>query len=418
MLKKAIVIGIIAGILFAINIIVVAITRPVILENSRSLITTQSKVQGVQVETVYSILGVKMCASEDEMLKNWYFKYDKYYNQYCYKERINNYVSSTVSYLQFFSPIIILFVSIYLSANESISIGSIIAIYSLSTTFFGLASSVFDMWTSFINSGALFDRLSDIVANEKEVDSSQSKKIDILGDIKLDNVSFRYTKNSNYILKNISLDILSGSKVDIVGKSGSGKSTLARLLVGLYSPTSGDIYFDDFNFKDLNKKYIRKQLGIVPQDITLFNKSIFDNIVMNRDNISLAEVKEACKIACIDQEIEEMPMGYYTGISEMGLNLSGGQRQRIALARAIINRPKILLLDEATSSLDNINEKKVSDAFKKMGTTQIVIAHRLSTIIDADIIVVLSDGKIVEIGKHKELLENNSHYCELYLSVS
>lgn len=417
MFSSSFFLGAIASTLFIVNIIVVSLTQSTIIENNRSLITTQSKVQGVQVETVYSILGVKMCAIEDEMLDNWKLKYNNYYNKYCYNEKVNNCILSTISYLQFFSPIIILFASIYLSLKHLISIGQVVAFYSLSTTFFGLSSSVFNMWTGFINSGVLFDRLSDIVGNEVEIDDTNSRKINLLGDIKLDNVSFKYTKNSKYILKDISLSINNGDKVAIVGKSGSGKSTLARLLVGLYAPTEGDIYFDNFNFKDLNKKYIRKQLGIVPQDITLFNKSIFDNIVMNRDNISLEEVQNACKIACIDDEIEDMPMKYYTGISEMGLNLSGGQRQRIALARAIINKPKILLLDEATSSLDNINERKISDEFKKMGTTQIVVAHRLSTIIDADLIIVLDDGKIVEEGTHKQLLERKSYYSRLYSSV-
>ena len=162
---------------------------------------------------------------------------------------------------------------------------------------------------------------------------------------------------------------------------------------------------------------MRQQVGIVPQDITLFNNSIYDNIVMNRNNIGLEQVKKACELAQISDEIEEMPMQYYTEISELGLNLSGGQRQRIALARAIVGKPKILLLDEATSSLDNINERKVSDEIKKMGATQIIIAHRLSTIMDADLIVVLENGKIVEQGKHDDLIKNNGQYKELYSAL-
>ena len=162
---------------------------------------------------------------------------------------------------------------------------------------------------------------------------------------------------------------------------------------------------------------LRQQVGMVPQDITLFNNSIYDNIVMNRNNIGFEHVKKACELAQIRDEIEEMPMQYYTEISELGLNLSGGQRQRIALARAIVGKPKILLLDEATSSLDNINERKVSDEIKKMGATQIIIAHRLSTIMDADLIVVLEDGKIVEQGKHNDLIKNNGQYKELYSAL-
>lgn len=207
-------------------------------------------------------------------------------------------------------------------------------------------------------------------------------------------------------------------KVAIVGKSGSGKSTLAKLLVGLYEPSEGDIFFDDIELKKWKKNELRRQIGIVPQDITLFNNSIYNNIIMNRGNLGLDEVKRACQIAHISEEIENMPMGYNTEISELGLNLSGGQRQRIALARAMIGNPSILLLDEATSSLDNINERKVSEELKKMGTTQIIIAHRLSTIIDADLIIVLDCGRIVEVGNHDELIKEDGLYKKLYSTMT
>lgn len=292
-----------------------------------------------------------------------------------------------------------------------------IAIYSLGNTFFGLSSSVLNLWTSFINSSVIFDRLVDIMKCDEESDEFDASETTLNGDIKLENVGFRYTKDSAQILDSINLTIKSGMKVAIVGKSGSGKSTLAKLLVGLYEPTNGNIYFDNVELKKWKKKVLRQQVGMVPQDITLFNNSIYDNIVMNRNNIGFEHVKKACELAQIRDEIEEMPMQYYTEISELGLNLSGGQRQRIALARAIVGKPKILLLDEATSSLDNINERKVSDEIKKMGATQIIIAHRLSTIMDADLIVVLEDGKIVEQGKHNDLIKNNGQYKELYSAL-
>lgn len=155
-------------------------------------------------------------------------------------------------------------------------------------------------------------------------------------------------------------------------------------------------------------------MGIVPQDVTLFNKSIFDNIAMDRKDIDLNKVKLACQIAQIDSEIENMPMGYHTMISEMGMNLSGGQRQRIVMARAIVNEPQLLILDEATSSLDSINENRLSDYFKKIGCTRIVIAHRLSTILDADQIIVLDKGEVIEQGTHHELLEKKGKYYNLY----
>lgn len=359
------VLGIAACCLLALNIIIVSSTRSVLIDNSRSITSSQSKVQGIQLETVYSMLGVKMSAIEEDIFTTWNKAFDKYYEKSLYTEKIKNYIQSINAFLQFISPAILLIIGIYLANKSVISIGSIVAIYSLGNTFFGLSSSVLNLWTSFINSSVIFDRLVDIMKCDEESDEFDASETTLNGDIKLENVGFRYTKDSAQILDSINLTIKSGMKVAIVGKSGSGKSTLAKLLVGLYEPTNGNIYFDNVELKKWKKKVLRQQVGMVPQDITLFNNSIYDNIVMNRNNIGFEHVKKACELAQIRDEIEEMPMQYYTEISELGLNLSGGQRQRIALARAIVGKPKILLLDEATSSLDNINERKVSDEIKK-----------------------------------------------------
>ena len=164
----------------------------------------------------------------------------------------------------------------------------------------------------------------------------------------------------------------------------------------------------------MNKKHIRKQIGVVPQDMLLFNKSVYDNIVIGSQKINLEDVRKICKMTQIDDEIISIPMGYKTPISECGQNLSGGQRQRLILARAIINNPKILLFDEATNSLDNSNERLISNLLNDLGCTRIIIAHRLSTIADSDVIIVLDKGKILAQGTHKYLLANNPLYRELY----
>ena len=187
-------------------------------------------------------------------------------------------------------------------------------------------------------------------------------------------------------------------------------------MLGLYEPSEGDILVNDINLKKIRKVSFRRNISIVPQDIYLFNKSIFENIRMNNEEISMEEVQEAAKISQIHNEIEKMPMNYYTVVSNMGMNLSGGQRQRIALARAIVSKNKFMILDEATSSLDNINEKRVSDYFAKNECTQVVAAHRLSTIKDADRIIVLDKGEIVEEGSHDVLMSQNGIYAELYHS--
>ncbi|MCE4148766.1 ATP-binding cassette domain-containing protein [Bacillus velezensis] len=218
------------------------------------------------------------------------------------------------------------------------------------------------------------------------------------------------------MLKNISLEIREGQKIAIVGSSGSGKSTLSKLIMGLYDPTEGQICFDSIPLEKLDRKQLYKQMGIVPQDITLFNSSILKNITLNNKNISVEKVRKVAKAAQIDKEIESMPMKYNTPISEMGMNLSGGQRQRIVLARALLNDPKILILDEATSSLDLVNESLISKYLSEMGCTRVVIAHRLSTIIDSDFIIVLDKGEVVESGKHEDLIALEGVYSNLYRS--
>jgi len=404
--------GIISSLLFALNILIVFLTKQNIQDNSKSLVSTQNEVQNIQLETVYAILGVKMSAIENDIFKNWKTVYSKFMDKYIQNGNYSNKINSILELLKFISPLTILFISIYFASVGDISLGMIISIYSLSTIFFGLSSTVLDTFTSFINSGVYFSRIADILSSDFEINGGEKKKLD--GSIELKNVSFSYTKNSSKILEGINININPGSKIAIVGKSGSGKSTLSKLLVGLYSPTEGEIFYNNLPLDKMDKKFVRRQIGIVPQDITLFNSSILENIVMNRLDITLEEVEDACKIANIHDEIEAMPMKYHTIISEMGLNLSGGQRQRIALARALVNKPRIILLDEATSFLDNINEKLVSDAFKEIGATQIVIAHRLSTIINSDIIFVLEDGKVIEQGTHEELLRHKGQYYALY----
>lgn len=404
--------GIISSIFFGFNTFIIFLTKQNLQDNSRSLVATQNELQSIQMESVYSILGVKMNAIENDIFKNWKSTYTKFMKKYIQNGTYSNKVNSVLELFNFISPVTILFMSIYLASQGEITIGMIISVYSLSSIFFGLSSTVLDTLTSFINSEVYFSRIADIVTSETEVE--EGKKIELDGSIELKNVSYSYTKTSNKILDNINIKIERGSKIAIVGKSGSGKSTLSKLLVGLYSPTEGEILYNDEAFELLNKKQVRRQIGIVPQDITLFNNSIFENVVVNRLDVSQEEVVEACRIANIHDEIEAMPMKYHTIISEMGLNLSGGQRQRIALARSLINKPKIILLDEATSFLDSINEKLVSDEFKRIGATQIVIAHRLSTIIDSDVIFVLDEGKVVEQGTHEDLLRQKGQYYLLY----
>ena len=209
------------------------------------------------------------------------------------------------------------------------------------------------------------------------------------------------------------MTIESGQRIALVGQSGSGKSTLLKILSGLYKIDTGKVLFDGININQIDKKILSQNLGVVPQDSFLLNRSILDNITLKHE-VTSQKIEEICKAVQIYDEIMAMPMKFNTIISEMGSNISGGQRQRIALAHALIKNPSIVILDEATSALDTINEERITKYIKSQGCTQIIVAHRLSTIKDADIIFVMKGGKIVESGNHKYLMALGGEYYSLY----
>lgn len=234
-------------------------------------------------------------------------------------------------------------------------------------------------------------------------------------DISLENVMFQYTVNAPFVLKNIYLTIPENKVTAIVGGSGSGKSTLLKLLVRLYKPSFGEIKMDKMNVMAINLRQWRKMCGVVMQDGKLFSDTIVNNIVLDDENVDRESLLECCKTAQILDEINGMPQGFDTRIGEQGRRLSGGQKQRLLIARALYSNPKILFLDEATNSLDTINEKKIVNALNSafQNRTVVVIAHRLSTIRNADQIVVMEDGRIVEIGNHETLIERKGLYYKL-----
>lgn len=414
MVSKSLFLAAITFVIFIISGIAMVFARKFILEANQYEIVENSKMQSLQIEILYSILGIKIAGMEKEIYAKWEEQYDNVMQKNRKRSYFQNIHDTVTSLIKVIVPLLILMVGVNQFINKRLSLGEVIAFYSMSNIFFGTTVSIFQAWNNFLLAAQYLERVQDITNTEPEKIPEKPIKLDITGEIRMENVSFSYTQHSQEVLQNINLDIKSGQKIAIVGPSGSGKSTLSKILIGLYMPTKGKVFYDDINLDMLDKPYLRKQMGVVPQDISLLNKTIFDNIKMNKENIDFEDIKRATQIANIYEEIESMPMKYYTLISDMGANLSGGQRQRIALARAIINNPKIILLDEATSSLDAINESKVSDYFKSNGCTRVVISHRLSTIIDSDMIYVMNDGKIIEQGNHDALIEKKGFYYTLY----
>ena len=259
------------------------------------------------------------------------------------------------------------------------------------------------------------ERIEEILAvDEKIMDPLVPKKInELTHQLRFKQVSFAY-KNEP-VLKDISFDLPKGKTVALVGESGSGKSTIADLLPRFYDVTEGEILMDDINIREIAVHDLRNQIGIVSQESILFNDTVFNNIAFGMKNVAEEAVIEAAKVANAHEFIMQLEQGYHTNIGERGNKLSGGQKQRISIARAVLKNPPIMILDEATSALDTESEKLVQDALEKLmqNRTSLVIAHRLSTIKNADIILVLKNGQIVERGTHDELYEQKGHYYNL-----
>jgi ATP-binding cassette subfamily B protein len=235
------------------------------------------------------------------------------------------------------------------------------------------------------------------------------------GEIRFENVVFAYERERT-VLKGISFTVPAGKTVAVVGPSGAGKSTISRILYRFYDIKDGHVTIDGQDIRDVTQESVRAAIGIVPQDTVLFNDTVRYNIAYGRIGANEAEVKEAARHAQIDKFIRELPLGYDAMVDERGLKLSGGEKQRVAIARTILKNPPILLLDEATSALDTHTEREIQSALNEISRnrTTLVIAHRLSTVVDADEILVLDHGEIVERGRHAELVARGGHYAAMW----
>ncbi|MED4229359.1 peptidase domain-containing ABC transporter [Neobacillus cucumis] len=378
-------------------------------------IIRQTAAASFLTESIHGILSVKSEGVEKLAYEQWSKLFRDQIKAAEKRGFMGSYVETINSTLKFAAPLFLLWMGAWQVLSENMTVGTMFGFYTLAVGFLGPLYSLVSTCTQMTVMGRYFNRIMDILSAPVEQDKGKEGNVhELKGEIRLDNVSFQYNQYSQSVLRNISLCIESGEKVAIVGSSGSGKSTLACLLLGLYKPTEGSISFDQVNLDQLDKTMLRKQMGVVMQHTTIFNRSIYENISLHHPKMSPELVLEAAKLAEIHEDILRMPMQYGTMLSETGSNISGGQKQRIALARALTHRPKILLLDEATSALDAKTEQRIQENLAHLSCTRIVIAHRLSTILDSDKIIVLNRGEIVEVGTHHELLNKNGHYAQFY----
>lgn len=307
--------------------------------------------------------------------------------------------------------------------QEKMTIGEMIAFQALATGLLAPASSILDFLKGWQETLVAGERISEIysVDEEPQNDDYLTQPESLSGEIKFDNISFRYaSRPETNVLSNISLHIKPGQTIGIVGKSGSGKSTLAKLLARNYVPNEGRIFIDDQDISRLSLRFLRQNIGIVSQDVFLFDRTIRENIAITDPTAPFSEVVAAAKAADCHEFIMSLPEGYETKLGERAQTISGGQRQRLSIARTFFRKPPIVVLDEATSALDSHTEKVVQKQIleKFQGSTVIIIAHRLSTLRQADHIFVLDKGFLVEQGSHEALLAQNGLYWNLWTSSS
>lgn len=403
------------NVVFILNVCFALISQKVLTNNMRKLVRESSEVQGYQTEMLYAMFSIKTGCTEERTFGDWKAKYLKYNQKYGYNEKISAIWNTLLSIFQILSPLFVLGIGVLLE-NENIgSMGKIITLFSLTEVFF---SQVYGFLNSMLNisiNSVYAERLGDIFFAEKSVKSKgEREEIGHIHSICVENLCFQYTKVSPNVLKNITFQIEAGQCIAVAGKSGSGKSTLLKVISGLYDLSDGNILINGTGQGAVDKKNLVNQIGIVPQDAYLFNKTIYDNLVAGKEDIAEAKIENVLRAVRIYDEIMQMPMGMNTVISEMGTNLSGGQRQRIIIARELLKEPSLLLLDEATSALDYTNEKRILEYISSLKITCLVVTHRISSIQNADHILFMKDGEIVERGNHRELMEKRGDYFDMY----
>ena len=386
-----------------------------ILKYQRAIQELAGKISGLVLQFMSSISKLRVSGMESRAFSVWAQKFKKQ-NKLSFKAaHLGNYISIYNLIIPTASSMLFYFLIGYSFGSKPgvvISAGYFMAFFTSFTGFMASITGLASTLVGLINIIPAIERSRPIIECPPEVSADASSPGQLMGEIEVRNLYFSYEKNGPMILEDVSINSAPGEFIALVGPSGSGKSTLLKILLGFDPPHSGSAYFDQKELKDLDINAVRKQIGVVTQESGVLAGSVFQNIV-GASHRSLDDAWEAAKMAGLDQDIDKMPMGMHTVISEGGSTISGGQRQRLLIARALINKPRIIFFDEATSALDNKTQKTVSDSLEQMNATRIVVAHRLSTIQNADRIYVLEKGRIVETGNFESLIEAQGLFSRL-----
>ncbi|MBF0262986.1 MAG: type I secretion system permease/ATPase, partial [Magnetococcales bacterium] len=364
--------------------------------------------QSFLVETISGIDTVKALAVEPRWIEKWDKQLAAYVTAGLAVSNVATIASQGVTLISKLVTAGIMWFGATLVIEHKLSVGELVAFNMLAGQVSNPILRLAQLWNDFQQVGISMSRLGDILNTVPEVAGQKSRLPRLNGAVAFDQVSFRYRPDASDVIRQVSLIIQPGEVIGIVGRSGSGKSTLTRLVQRLYVPDRGRVLIDGQDIAIIDTTSLRSQIGVVLQENTLFSRSIRDNIALMNPALPLETIIEVAKLAGAHDFICELPEGYDSLVGEHGTGLSGGQRQRIAIARALITNPRILIFDEATSALDYESEKIIQENMRRIcaGRTVLIIAHRLSAVRDANRIIVMEKGQIVEVGSHEALLQN------------
>lgn len=418
LLTQSIPLALIALTIGVLQIALLLTTTRTIHDLTKRDLVAQGKAQGYMAEVLIGIATIKAAGAEHRALHRWSNLFFAHLNASVPRDYLAAVLSTIMNTLSTLAPLLLLWIGTMQVLSGSMSVGTMLALNALAVAFLVPLTSLAGSGQKLQLVRAHFERIADVVEAEPEQDiKGVMQPPQLQGQIELKHVSFRYDPNAPLVLRDLNLSIQSGKKVALVGRTGSGKSTLGKLLLGLYLPSEGEILYDNLSLTGLDYRAVRSQFGVVLQESTLFNGSVRENIALNDPEMDLELVMKAAQAAAMHEDIMRMPMGYETVVAESGNAISGGQKQRLAIARALASSPIILLFDEATSHLDAVTEQVVEQNLNNLACTRIIIAHRLSTVRNADLILVLDDGAIVEQGTHQDLMQcNNGYYRRLVQS--